>query len=144
MDELPVEPEHVAELSRAQSCRALRDHLEHGLDVGRRATDDVEHFACRGLVFERFLQLSLARLLCLEQPRVLDGDDGLVGEGLQQVNLTLSKRMHLQSAQHDCSDGLSSPQKGYGEYGAMTQFGSVGGTLRELIGFRLEVSNVHG
>jgi hypothetical protein len=55
--------------------------------IARPVTNDVEHFACRGLVFERFLQLSLARLLSLEQARVLNGDHGLVGEGLQQRDL---------------------------------------------------------
>ena len=44
----------------------------------------------RGLVFERLLQLALARLLRLEQPRVLDGDDGLVGEGLDQLDLLVA------------------------------------------------------
>ena len=32
---------------------------------------------------------------CLEQPRVLDGDDGLVGEGLQQLDLPVGERAHL-------------------------------------------------
>ena len=49
--------------------------------------NDVEHIAGRGLLFERLLQLALARLHLLEQPRVLDGDDGLVGEGSQQLDL---------------------------------------------------------
>ena len=34
-----------------------------------------------------FGQLARARLHLLEQPRVLDGDDGLVGEGLEQLDL---------------------------------------------------------
>ena len=49
----------------------------------------LEHLARRGLVLERFCELARPRLLRLEQPRVLDGDDGLVGEGLQQLDLDL-------------------------------------------------------
>jgi hypothetical protein len=33
--------------------------------------------------FERLLQLARARLHLLEKSRVLDSDDGLVGEGLE-------------------------------------------------------------
>ena len=39
----------------------------------RRPTDDLKHVSGRGLLLERFAQL-------VEQPRVLDGDDGLIGE----------------------------------------------------------------
>ena len=35
------------------------------------------------------LELRGARLHLLEQPHVLDGDDRLVGEGLDQLDLTL-------------------------------------------------------
>ena len=37
MHELPIEPKHVAKLGFAQSSRALRDRVEHRLDVSRRA-----------------------------------------------------------------------------------------------------------
>ena len=37
MNELPVEPEYLAKLGFAQSRRALRDRVEHRLDVSRRA-----------------------------------------------------------------------------------------------------------
>ena len=42
----------------------------------------------RGAQFvERLRQFLGARLHLLEQPRILDGDDGLVGEGLHQFDL---------------------------------------------------------
>ena len=31
----------------------------------------------------------------VEQPRVLDGDDGLVGEGLDQLDLLVGEGLHL-------------------------------------------------
>ena len=80
-------PTLVASHSRAAFCS---DRVEHRLQIDRRAADDLEHVAGRGLVFERFVQFALARLLRLEQPRVLDGDDGLVGEGLDQLDLLVA------------------------------------------------------
>ena len=46
-----------------------------------------EHLGGRGLLFQRLGQFAGARLHLLEQPRVLDGDDGLVGEGFDQLDL---------------------------------------------------------
>ena len=59
---------------------ALGDRLEHRLHVGRRARNDAQDLADRRLLLERLLRL-------LEQAHVLDRDDGLVGEGLQQLDL---------------------------------------------------------
>ena len=50
---------------------------------------DAEHLRVRGLVFEGFLQFLRAGLDLLEQPRIVDGDDGLIGEGLDQLDLAL-------------------------------------------------------
>src|SRR5215471_20879547 len=87
MNEIPVEPEHVAELSLAEFRCAPGDGVEHGLDVGRRTRDYAQYLGGCCLIFKGFLQLVLARLFGLEQPRVLDGDDGLVGEGGYELNL---------------------------------------------------------
>ena len=42
--------------------------------------DDLEDFGRRGLPLQRLLGL-------VEQPHILDGDHGLVGEGLQQLDV---------------------------------------------------------
>src|SRR5262249_39741294 len=46
----------------------------------------------RSLILERLLQLPRPGLLCLEQPRVLDEDDRLVGKGLEQLDGRTSVR----------------------------------------------------
>ena len=51
-DHLAVETEHDAVETVAQPRRALRDHVEHGLHIGGRAADDVEHLARRGLILQ--------------------------------------------------------------------------------------------
>ena len=43
VEELAVEPVDKTELGLAKPRRALGNHVEHGLDVSRRATDDLEH-----------------------------------------------------------------------------------------------------
>ena len=48
--------------------------VQHRLQIERRPADNLEHVGRGGLLLQRFAQL-------VEQPRILDGDDGLVGEG---------------------------------------------------------------
>ena len=62
--------------------------FEHCLKIERRAADDLEHVGGGGLLLQRFAQLA-------EQPRVLDGDDGLGGEVRHQRNLLVGERAHL-------------------------------------------------
>ena len=64
------------------------------LQVGRRRGDDPQHLGRGGLLLQRLgdlavalLKLGVALLQLLEQPGVLDGDDGLVRERLQQRDL---------------------------------------------------------
>jgi putative spermidine/putrescine transport system substrate-binding protein len=45
--------------------------------------------------------------LRLKQSRVLDGDHGLVGEGLEQINLSIGERANLGAPNEDRSDCLS-------------------------------------
>ena len=59
---------------------AFRDRFEYRLHVRRRTGDHLQDIGGGGLPLQRFLRL-------VEQPRVLDGDHGLVGEGLQQLNV---------------------------------------------------------
>ncbi len=62
----------------------LDDGPEDRRDVGRRGRDHAEDAAAPGLVRQRFLQLTGLGLYLVEQSRILDGDDGLVGEGLDE------------------------------------------------------------
>src|SRR5262245_22534407 len=85
---------------------SLNDCVEHRLQLSRRTADDIEHLARRGLKFERLAQLALALLLCLKQPRVLDGYDCLVGEGLKQRNLFLAEWVDHAATKHETADGF--------------------------------------
>ena len=60
---------------------ALDDCAENRFDICRRRGDHPKYVAAAGLVGQRFREITRLRLHFVEQPDVLDGDDGLVGEG---------------------------------------------------------------
>ena len=68
----------------AKPGRVLDEGVENRLHVKRRAADDFQNFAGRRLMIQGFGQVRVAFLQFFEQPHVLDGDDGLVGEGFEQ------------------------------------------------------------
>jgi hypothetical protein len=47
------------------------------------------------LLLQRLAQIGRALAQLVEQPRVLDGDDGLTGEARNQLNLLFGKRSNL-------------------------------------------------
>ena len=71
--------------------RALDDGVEHRLHVRRRAADDAEHLGRRRLMLQRLAQFRVALAEFLEQAHVLDGDDGLVGEGFEKGDLLVGE-----------------------------------------------------
>src|SRR5262245_58130264 len=87
-EHLAVEPENKCGDSPTQRDGVPRDRVEHGLRVRGRAGDYLEDVTCRRQVAVPCLQL-------LEQPHVLDGNDGLVGEGCHQLDLLVGERLRL-------------------------------------------------
>jgi hypothetical protein len=84
MDQHTIKPKDCTGLRPAQVQRLRRDGIEDWLNIGRGTTDNAEDFAGGRLALERLLRL-------VEQPNILDGDDRLVGEGLEKVNLPVGK-----------------------------------------------------
>src|SRR5262249_1462744 len=69
----------------AQPRGALDEGVQYLLQIECRAADDLEHIGGGGLLLQRFAQL-------VEQPRVLDGNDGLGGEVFDQLDLLVRER----------------------------------------------------
>jgi hypothetical protein len=97
---------------------AAHDGFEHWLRIGGRASDYPQDFGGRRLLVERRRQLAVARLQLGEQPRVLDRNDGLVGEGLQQGDLVVGERPWLRPSHRDGSDRGAVPEHRHREDGS--------------------------
>ena len=82
----------VAEPGTADAHRILQHGLEHGLKLAGRRADDLQHLGGRRLLLQRLAEIVGALAQLVEQPRVLDGDDGLAGESLQHCDLFVGER----------------------------------------------------
>src|SRR4029079_17903300 len=117
MNELPVKPKHIAVLGTTKLSRALRYRFKHRPRIGRRPTDDTQNLTDSSLVFQRLGQLSLSCLLGLEQPRVLNGDDSLIGEGLKQCDLPVREGLHDRWGKENYADLIASTEERHAQHG---------------------------
>ena len=65
-----------------------------------RALNDLKHFRGSSLL----LQASICALQFVEQSRILDGDDGLSGEVLDQLDLLIAERANFLAVHNDSAD----------------------------------------
>src|SRR5262249_29014319 len=114
---LAVEAEDERAFGLAQSHRVFGQRLEDRLEVERGPADHLEQLAGRRLLLERDSQFAVARLQLLEETDVFDSDHGLVGEGLEEADLLVGERAHLESPDEDRSDGRLLAQQGHGHDG---------------------------
>src|SRR5207245_10697273 len=85
--------------------RSLDDPPEHCLQIQCR-TDRLANLAERPELADRASQLARARLELLEEADVLDGNDRLVGEGLQELGLPVGEQPHLAAPDRDRPEDL--------------------------------------
>ncbi len=86
----------VAQLSRMPGHR-VQDRLE----IGRRARDHAQDLARGRLLLQRRGEIGVPGLQLAEQPRVVDGDHRLVGEGPQQRQLGVGEAARLGASDPD-------------------------------------------
>ena len=86
-----------AEIRLANTARVFEHLLKYRVEFPGRRTDDLQHFRSRGLLFQRLLGI-------IEQPRILDGDDGLVGKGAQQLDVMIGEHTRLAPRAGDVTD----------------------------------------
>src|SRR5689334_22734783 len=96
-----VVEEQVADRGLAKADRVFQYRTEYRLELARRRTDDTQHIGRCGLLLQGLAQF-------VEQPRVLDGDDGLIGEGRHQLDLFVRKRPFFLAIDDDGTDQLVS------------------------------------
>ena len=92
---LPI-VEHIdrAGLGAGELHRLGDDGGEHGFEIERRV-HRLRHFAERAQLADRAAKFIGALAQFVEQSRILDGDDRLVGESGDQLDLLLGERLDL-------------------------------------------------
>ena len=73
--------------SAAKTVRLLQDRIEHRREIAGRGVDDLQHLRGRGLLLQCLTLLG-------QQPRVLDRDHGLIGEGGDEFDLPVGERLN--------------------------------------------------
>jgi len=117
------------------------DHcVQYRLHIGGRAADDVEHFARRRLVFERFLEVAGALLQFPIGPGAGDGDDRLLGEGLQQCDLAVGEAADLSTSHRYRADRRAVAQQRQRYLRLLTEIANGGADS----GFARHVAHMNG
>src|SRR5512132_1646663 len=94
----------IAELGLADAHRFLHHGIEDGLQLAGRSGNDLQHFRGRRLLLQRLGEIVRALAQLVEQPRVLDGDDGLRSEVLEKLDLLVVERSDLLAVDVDRPD----------------------------------------
>src|SRR5262249_28477304 len=90
-----------AELGLANAHRIAQHGREHRLQIAGRTGNDPQHLRCRGLLLQRLAEVGRALAQLVEQPRILDGDDGLSGKARDQRDLLLAEWAHFLTVDAD-------------------------------------------
>jgi hypothetical protein len=94
--------------------------LEDSSGIVWGTADGTKNSSDSSLLFERLGDLAVAVLELVEQASVLDGDDGLVGEGFECGDLGVVERLRHAALHRDASDHLPALLQGHskdGEHG---------------------------
>ena len=100
-----VRAKDIAKFGVANAHSILQHGFENRLQFARRTRNNAQHIRGRRLLLQRLAQFG-------EQPGVLDGDDRLVGEGLEQLHLGRFKRPQYVAVNVKGADGAAlGPQR---------------------------------
>src|SRR6516225_6540639 len=106
-------------LARRLAVDAVEDELGIAENGVERRAQLVAHIGEElRLVAARLLDLAALVLNLLEQPHVLDGDAGLVGKGLRQLDLLVGERLDRKPHQDDDAYRIAVAQQRHAEKGA--------------------------
>ena len=99
----------VIEIERPEFCitqphRISQHCLEYRLQLTGRRADDPQHIGRRRLLLQRLTQIIRTLAQLIEQAGVLDGNDGLRGEVLQQLDLLIGEWADLLPVDSDAAD----------------------------------------
>ena len=142
VDLIPGDARHHRRMAAQEPLDALHDRVEDGSHVGLRLADHPQDVRGRGLLLERRRQIAVALLQLLEQPGVLDGDDALIGEGLEQRELLGRERLGLGARDDDGPEGGAFVEHRDEEGRAPAEGLRRGAAELRRVGVRLDIGNV--
>src|SRR5262249_50236885 len=142
---LSVLPVDEAPVRSAEPHRVLDEAIEDRLEIEGRAADELENLAGGRLLGQRLGEVAVADLQFFEGPDVLDGDYGLVREGLEEGDLPVAEGPHLGTADVDGADGTTVfADQRHAQDRAVTHEPRVGASLREFVALGLHIGDMHG
>ena len=94
----------------------LGESREHRVQVERRTADHLQNVGGRSLLFQCLGQVTGARLHFIKQAHVVDGDHGLVSEGLKQRDLPVRERARLELDKGDRANRLAVAKHRHSEH----------------------------
>jgi len=109
---VPFDESNRCVFCAAQTCGALNDSIQNGLNISRRLGDHPQDLAGSRLLLQRLCEISVAFLQFLEQPHVLDGDHGLGCEGFEQFDLFIAERPNFEPPDKDNADRNALAEQG--------------------------------
>src|SRR5262245_50594492 len=89
------------------------------------------------------VSLACPRLELLEQTHILNGDDRLIGEGLQKLYLLFGERLYFPSPDLYTADAHALSQQGHAQDCPVPEPTGKGASFRKLFGFLLKISHVN-
>src|SRR6516164_142925 len=125
----------------AESVGFFQYHIEDGGKLTRRRIDDLQYLGSRGLLLESFLQVARSVAQLVEQPDVLDCDNGLIGEGLEEADLRLGEWGDLTPRYCDRTDWIAIVKNRYGQPGTHPR---PDGAAKPVLGVSGSVGDVYG
>src|SRR5262245_20692294 len=138
IEKFAIELKNMAALGPAEPGCTFDERLENRSQVERRSAYDFKHIGRRGLLLQRSREIVAPLAQVTEQPRVLDGDDGLRRKILDQRNLVVGKRADVPAINCNHANEIAVFEHRHDENSPRT------GNLRDrFIGiFRGDVGNV--
>src|SRR5262249_24157497 len=98
-----VEPQRT--ITRLTKPHRVGQHgFKHWLQFAGRRAYDAQHLRCRSLLFQGLGEIGRALAQFVQQPRVLDCDDGLSGEVLNKRDLLVGKGTNLLAVDSNSAD----------------------------------------
>src|SRR5215468_9199262 len=128
-------PEDEAEIGAGERDGAGDDGFEHGLEVERGADRPADLTQRR--------EVAVARLHFLKETCGVDGNHGLVGERLQELDLAFGEWAYGHATDQDRPDGNIPLQERCGKCGSVTELPCKGGPARKFLLLCLQIGDLN-